>query len=202
MPKTNVCLQIKRFPRPPQCTVVVVLDMSKAFDTVNIHKLIHKLTLTNNPNIIIIKFIATYIKGQQACTQYNRTLSKLKQINTGVQQGGVLSPTLFNIYTSDIPLPPKDIQITTYADVITITASHTKYQKKMFANQKNDAPSPNCECGTSEKTADHVLTACLYIGHHMEHKVCRFWMTKLDAGLITPLLASIQAVQQSGVVKE
>ena len=23
------------------------------------------------------------------------------------------------------------------------------------------APSPNCECGTSEQTADHVLTACL-----------------------------------------
>ena len=34
------------------------------------------------------------------------------------------------------------------------------------------APSPNCECGASEQTADHVLTACaLYIGHHMEHEV-------------------------------
>ena len=22
------------------------------------------------------------------------------------------------------------------------------------------APSPNCECGASEKTADHILTAC------------------------------------------
>ena len=33
------------------------------------------------------------------------------------------------------------------------------------------AASPNCECGASEQTADHVLTACpiLYIGHHMEH---------------------------------
>ena len=33
------------------------------------------------------------------------------------------------------------------------------------------APSPNCECGVSEQTTDHVLTACLYIGHHMEHEV-------------------------------
>ena len=33
------------------------------------------------------------------------------------------------------------------------------------------AASPNCECGASEQTADHVLTACLYIGHHMEHEV-------------------------------
>ena len=77
----NNCHQItKDFinPRPPQCTVAVALNMSKALDAVNIHKLIHKLTLTNTPNIIIIKFIANYIKGQQACTQYNGTLSKLK----------------------------------------------------------------------------------------------------------------------------
>ena len=76
----NICHQIiKSFnnPRLPQCTVAVALNVSKAFDTVNIHKLIHKLTLTNIPNIIIT-FIANYIKGQQAYTQYNGTLSKLK----------------------------------------------------------------------------------------------------------------------------
>ena len=32
-------------------------------------------------------------------------------------------------YTSDIPLPPKDIQTTTYVDDITITVSHTKHCK-------------------------------------------------------------------------
>ena len=120
----NICHQIARGfnnPRPQQCIVAVALDMSKAFDTVNICKPVYKLTLINIPNIII-KFIANYIKG---CTQYNGTLPKLKRINTGVPQGGILSPTLFNIYTSDIPL--KDIQITTYADDITITASHTKH---------------------------------------------------------------------------
>ena len=34
-----------------------------------------------------------------------------------------------SIYTSDIPLPLNNIQITTYADNITITASHTKHHK-------------------------------------------------------------------------
>ena len=96
--------------------------MSKAFDTPNIHK----LTLTNILNIII-KFIVNYIKGQQECTQYSAKLSKLKRINNGVPQGGVLSPRLFNIYTSEITLPPKDKQITTYANDITITASHTQH---------------------------------------------------------------------------
>ena len=65
-------------PRSPQCTVTVALKINKVFDTVNIHKLI----LTNIPNIII-KFIAT-TKGRQACIQYNGTISKLKRINTGI----------------------------------------------------------------------------------------------------------------------
>ena len=126
----NICHQIiKGFnnSRPPQRTVVVALDMSETFDTMNIHKLIHILTLTNIPNTII-KFIANYkITKRQACTQYNGTLSNLKQINTGIPQGGFLSPTLFNIYTSDISLPPEDLQIITYPDDITITAFYTKH---------------------------------------------------------------------------
>ena len=44
-------------------------------------------------------------------------------------QDGVLFPTLFNIYTSDISLPLKDVQITTYSDDITITASHNRHRK-------------------------------------------------------------------------
>ena len=64
-------------------------------------------------------------------SMYNGTLSKLKQINTGVAQGRVLSPRLFNIYTSDISLPIKDIQTTTYMYMndITITPSNTKHLK-------------------------------------------------------------------------
>ena len=52
------------------------------------------------------------------------------------------------------------------------------------------APSPNCECGASEQTADHVLTARpIYRAPHGARGLT-FWMTKLDAGLITPPPAS------------
>ena len=52
------------------------------------------------------------------------------------------------------------------------------------------APSPNCECGASEQTADHVLIACLI--HRAPHGVRNLMVLddKLDAGLITPLPAS------------
>ena len=42
-----------------------------------------------------------------------------------VIQGGVLSSTLFNIHTADIPTPTAPVQVMLYADDITITSTHT-----------------------------------------------------------------------------
>ena len=36
-----------------------------------------------------------------------------------------ISPTLFNIYTSDLPPPSAPVQVMAYADDITITSTHT-----------------------------------------------------------------------------
>ena len=56
-------------------TITVAFDMSKAFDTMNIHTLIIKLLQTNIPGIII-KFIANYIKGRKVYTTYRNHTSR------------------------------------------------------------------------------------------------------------------------------
>ena len=110
---------------PPARTITVALDRSKAFDTINIHTLIRKLLQTNIPGTII-KFIANYIKGRKAYTTDINHTSKQRQFKIGVPQGGVLSPTLFHIYTSDLPPPSAPVQVMAYADDITITSTHTR----------------------------------------------------------------------------
>ena len=108
----------------PARTITVALDMSKSFDTINIHILIRKLLLTRIPGTII-KFIANYIKGRKSYTTYKNHTSSQRQFKTGVPQGGVLSPTLFNIYTADIPPPRAPVQVMAYVYDITITSTYT-----------------------------------------------------------------------------
>ena len=106
----------------PARTITVALDMSKAFDTINIHTLIRKL----------LQFIANYIKGHKAYTTYrNHTSSQQCQFKTIAPQGGVLSPTLFNIYNTDIPPPRTPVQVMAYAYDITITYTHTSTSAAM-----------------------------------------------------------------------
>ena len=109
---------------PPVRTITVALDMSKAFDTVNTHTLIGKLLQTSTPGTIL-KFVANYIKGRKAYTSFRNHKSIQRQVKTGVPQGGVLSPTIFNIHTADIPTPTAPVQVMLYADDITITSTHT-----------------------------------------------------------------------------
>ena len=110
---------------PPARTITVELDMSKAFDTINIHTLIRKLLQTNIPDTII-KFIANYIKKRKAYTTYRNHISKQRQFKTGVPQGGVLLPTLFNIYTTDSPPPSAPVQVMAYAGMTSQSHPHTQ----------------------------------------------------------------------------
>ena len=49
------------------------------------------------------------------------------------------------------------------------------------------APSPNCECGATEQSPDHVISLCLL--HHVPRRT-RGLQVLDDAGLTPPLSAS------------
>ena len=134
---------------PPARTFTVALDMSKAFDTINIHTLIRKLLQTNIPGTII-KFIANYIKGRKAYTTYRNHTSKERQFKTGVPQGGVLLSHYLTFTPQTYHHPVQPFQAMAYADDITITSTHTStsaakkyiqpYLHKVFAWTKTKQP--------------------------------------------------------------
>jgi hypothetical protein len=76
---------------------------------------------TNIPPTIV-KFTVKYIKGRK--DQYQNATSKKQQFKTGVPEAGVLSPSLFNLYTSDLPQPPHGTTLTSYTDDMNPSASH------------------------------------------------------------------------------
>ena len=132
---------------PPARTIIVALDMSKTFDTINIHTLIRKLLHTNIPDKII-KFIANHINRRKTYTTYRNQTSSQHQFKTGVPQGGVLSQTSFTIYTIYIPPPRAPGHVMAHAHDITITSTHTStsaakkyiqpYLPKVFAWTKQN----------------------------------------------------------------
>ena len=77
------------------------IDLSKAFDMVNYNLLINKLIDTGIPGDIT-KLIYVYLNNQNARIVWNNIKGFYKKINTGVRQGGILSPLLFKIYINEL----------------------------------------------------------------------------------------------------
>jgi len=109
--------------RPAQRTLLATIDISKAFDAVPKYTLIDKVHNTNMHNNTK-RWLANYLSGRQAHVNYNGKSSRTHNITNGVPQGSVLSPTLFNLYMHDMPNPPANNHISSYADDITITSTH------------------------------------------------------------------------------
>jgi hypothetical protein len=108
--------------RPPDRTIVVALDLTKAFDSLDHCTLLDKISNTTLPGSIT-RWLANYLHGRQARTSFRNQVSRKRNIKVGTPQGSIISPTLFNYYISDLPTPPHPIKMVSYADDITVFVS-------------------------------------------------------------------------------
>ena len=93
---------------------MVLLDLQKAFDTVDHGILIQKLTALGLDNSAL-NWFRSYLHERQQSVEISGVTSTTARITCGVPQGSILSPMLFLIYVNDISSAVK-CKLLLYAD--------------------------------------------------------------------------------------
>ena len=82
-------------------TVVCFVDFQKTYDKVDRSLLLQKLQ-SFGLEADFVQIIAALYSANTSCVRINGKLSSWFEVNIGVRQGCVLSPTIFIIYVNDV----------------------------------------------------------------------------------------------------
>ncbi|PNF22596.1 hypothetical protein B7P43_G12673 [Cryptotermes secundus] len=105
-------------------TAAVFLDIEKAFDTTWHSGLLFKLSKLEFPNSLT-KLIGSFLSKRKFRVSVEGEMSTPREMQAGVPQGSVLSPTLFNLYINDAP-HTQGVHLALFADDTCLYATDRK----------------------------------------------------------------------------
>ena len=112
--------------RKDHCNLIC-RDISKAFDEIWLNGLRYKILRQKELPILIMKMLSSFVSDRTAQIRINSHIGDKFSLKSGVPQGGILSPTLFIFYTSDLtPAGPNSDDVIFADDIMQIIVNENK----------------------------------------------------------------------------
>ena len=94
---------------------VLFMDLSKAFDKINHDLLLVKLK-SYQFSISVLDLMCSYLKKRKQPVQINNSFSSAKMLHSGLPQGSINGPLLFDLFINDSVLFLSETLLSNYAD--------------------------------------------------------------------------------------
>ena len=144
-------------------TGMILIDLQKAFDTINHDILLKKMSLAGF-SCQSITWFESYLSNRRFQVNIKNKYSNVANINCGVPQGSILGPLLFLLYVNDMP-QAVDGELFLYADDSCLVYQHRDI--KAIETKLNSNFSSVCNLFVDNKLGIHFgedKTKCLLFG--------------------------------------
>ena len=171
---TNLCLSflydkiLKGFDKG-LFTGMILIDLQKAFDTINHEILLGKLHVTGFSEKTVAWF-KLHLSDRAFKVNINNHFSDLSKISCGIPQGSILGPLLFSLYVNDMPQAIHS-DFFLYVDDSGLTFQHKDVHTIEHQLNKNFANL--CKWFVNSKLSIHLneeKTKCIFFGSKLKLK--------------------------------
>ena len=133
-------------------TGMILIDLQKAFDTINHEILLKKLQFLNFSECSI-KWFGSYLAKRTFLVNVGSSYSDPADLNCGVPQGSILGPLLFLLYINDLPQAIQNSDVRLYADDTCISFKHKNV--KVIEEKLNQDFNSLCDWFLDNKLSIH-----------------------------------------------